>query len=472
MAEAARASADPRDPRPARLLRRVARHPGRSLTLERRHPVDRRPQRHGQDDALQHHRRPQARALRLDQPRRPRDLRPRAARHRPARRRLCAAGPAGLAEPDGRRASPPGAAGGADATWTVERVYQTFPRLAERRAKRRLAAFRRRAADAGDRPRAARQSAPPRHGRADRGPRPDHRRPGRDDAGRSSPRTTTCRSCSSSRTSASRPPSPSTSRSWSTAASTGSWPAALAADRDLQQRLLGVGRHDDEARPSAGGDSPRPARVAEAAGGAGRIASERGERRRSAPNAVRRLSGRALALSERWSVPATSLRAVRSPKRAQRRAEGARDLFEMPLAERIGRTALVVGTFDTKGRELKFIRDALRDSASAPAPSISPPRQAVERRRDAAGSGERASARRQRRLLRRPRQGGRRRWRGLRALDRPPARHRRRHLGRRLGQHLARHRRHARAAARRPEDHDLDRRLRRCRPLCRRRATS
>jgi uncharacterized protein (UPF0261 family) len=36
-------------------------------------------------------------------------------------------------------------------------------------------------------------------------------------------------------------------------------------------------------------------------------------------------------------------------------------IFEVPLAERHGRTALVVGTFDTKGRELKFVRDVLRD---------------------------------------------------------------------------------------------------------------
>src|SRR4029079_9379537 len=35
-------------------------------------------------------------------------------------------------------------------------------------------------------------------------------------------------------------------------------------------------------------------------------------------------------------------------------------VFAMPLAERHGRTALVVGTFDTKGRELKYVRDALR----------------------------------------------------------------------------------------------------------------
>src|SRR5207247_7635797 len=35
-------------------------------------------------------------------------------------------------------------------------------------------------------------------------------------------------------------------------------------------------------------------------------------------------------------------------------------VFAVPLAERQGRTALVVGTFDTKGRELKYIRDRLR----------------------------------------------------------------------------------------------------------------
>ena len=37
-----------------------------------------------------------------------------------------------------------------------------------------------------------------------------------------------------------------------------------------------------------------------------------------------------------------------------------RPLLPLPFAERIGRTALVVGTFDTKGAELRFIRDRLR----------------------------------------------------------------------------------------------------------------
>ena len=40
---------------------------------------------------------------------------------------------------------------------------------------------------------------------------------------------------------------------------------------------------------------------------------------------------------------------------------GARPLLPLPLVERIGRTALVVGTFDTKGDELRFIRDRLRE---------------------------------------------------------------------------------------------------------------
>ena len=35
-------------------------------------------------------------------------------------------------------------------------------------------------------------------------------------------------------------------------------------------------------------------------------------------------------------------------------------MLPLPFAERIGRTALVVGTFDTKGDELRFIRDRLR----------------------------------------------------------------------------------------------------------------
>ena len=56
------------------------------------------------------------------------------------------------------------------------RVYDMFPRLAERRAQSRQPAVRRRAADAGDRPRADPQSAHHAARRAARGARADHRR--------------------------------------------------------------------------------------------------------------------------------------------------------------------------------------------------------------------------------------------------------------------------------------------------------
>ena len=89
----------PEDRRPSRLLRREPRDPGRVADARTRRAVGRRPQRHGQDDALQHHHRAEARPLRLDPRRRPRDLGARAARDPQSRRRLCAARPARLAEP-------------------------------------------------------------------------------------------------------------------------------------------------------------------------------------------------------------------------------------------------------------------------------------------------------------------------------------------------------------------------------------
>src|SRR5690606_974933 len=41
------------------------------------------------------------------------------------------------------------------------------------------------------------------------------------------------------------------------------------------------------------------------------------------------------------------------------KAESAR-IFAIPFAERIGRTAIVAGTFDTKGRELMFVAERLK----------------------------------------------------------------------------------------------------------------
>src|SRR5215472_2063634 len=131
---------------------------------------------------------------------------------------------------------------------------------------------------------------------------------------------------------------------------------ALAADRELQQRLLGVGRQEEEESQSppeaAAGDNAEALMAAvyqiERTGSAG--------------------AGRALAtaeippptasLSHRWKLPVAALRQSMVDESHPR--EDNRSIFAIPFSERIGRTALVVGTFDTKGRELKFIRDRLK----------------------------------------------------------------------------------------------------------------
>jgi len=129
---------------------------------------------------------------------------------------------------------------------------------------------------------------------------------------------------------------------------------ALAADRELQQRLLGVGRQDEE-------EMPAPAELAPGDSAEELMAQvyrvERGDG--AAASALPAVSLRPPApLSERWSMPATSLReSIVETSRTD--PEGAR-VFSIPFAERIGRTAIVAGTFDTKGRELNFIRDRLK----------------------------------------------------------------------------------------------------------------
>lgn len=128
----------------------------------------------------------------------------------------------------------------------------------------------------------------------------------------------------------------------------------LAADRDLQQRLLGVGRH---------GEQPEPAEVA---AGADAEATPPAYFRvsRGGANADAAPSFRTVtALPNRWSVPGAG--AAQAPTRpaagpAAETAEDAPRVFAVPAAAQ-GRTALIVGTFDTKGRELRFLRDTIRD---------------------------------------------------------------------------------------------------------------
>ena len=119
----------------------------------------------------------------------------------------------------------------------------------------------------------------------------------------------------------------------------------LARDRELQQRLLGVGRRGEEAAPAvepatqANGDKAKVYRVSRS--GAASVGD-------GAP------VYRADSLPNRWGVRSTPAKA------SSGESEPGRPVFAIPFAERVGRTALVVGTFDTKSAELRFIRDRLR----------------------------------------------------------------------------------------------------------------
>jgi uncharacterized protein (UPF0261 family)/ABC-type branched-subunit amino acid transport system ATPase component len=114
----------------------------------------------------------------------------------------------------------------------------------------------------------------------------------------------------------------------------------LAADRDLQQRLLGVGRHADE--------ETAPAAVAQAQADLAEVYRvDRGNAPAFAP---------VTALPNRWNLPVTELRQLSIAKTATPEPK----IFAIPYAERIGRTVLVAGTFDTKGVELRYMADRLK----------------------------------------------------------------------------------------------------------------
>jgi uncharacterized protein (UPF0261 family)/ABC-type branched-subunit amino acid transport system ATPase component len=124
----------------------------------------------------------------------------------------------------------------------------------------------------------------------------------------------------------------------------------LARDRDLQQRLLGVGRHAEPETPApAAYEEPATERVAQVY----RVARQGAD---AAEDSAEPLY-RADSLPNRWGVRTGPARAPALPARPE--AEN-REVFAIPVVERIGRTALVVGTFDTKGAELRYICDRLR----------------------------------------------------------------------------------------------------------------
>jgi uncharacterized protein (UPF0261 family)/ABC-type branched-subunit amino acid transport system ATPase component len=124
----------------------------------------------------------------------------------------------------------------------------------------------------------------------------------------------------------------------------------LAADRDLQQRLLGVGRHSSDA--TEGGATPgaailpRPAVIV--------------------PLGPTRIYNANPALPTRWSqdVPAARIEAAaRTVSRPTLAAvEGRRVGDISPLAARAPQEphVIIAGTLDTKGEELRYIRDIIK----------------------------------------------------------------------------------------------------------------
>ena len=126
--------------------------------------------------------------------------------------------------------------------------------------------------------------------------------------------------------------------------------AALAADRELQQRLLGVGRH--------GGEGPVP-EVDSAPGApdapAVRLVSGHGAGRVWMSNPVS---------PTRWTrpVPPASFEAAEAALSGPRRARDGPAGSIRALSAEGEPVVLVIGTFDTKGVELKFLRDRIVDA--------------------------------------------------------------------------------------------------------------
>ena len=121
----------------------------------------------------------------------------------------------------------------------------------------------------------------------------------------------------------------------------------LAADRELQQRLLGVGRHAHEETPDAPAEAPSAIAGAPQREGPGKIYV-------SNP-----------ALPTRWSRPAPVRIIEQSARTVSGGARGTVESELRPLAAPGERVVIVAGTLDTKGPELRYMRDIIRSHGLA-----------------------------------------------------------------------------------------------------------
>ena len=193
--------------------------------------------------------------------------------------------------------------------------------------------------------------------------------------------------------------------------------AQLAADRDLQEQLLGVrsGGHHDEAEPDAPGAAPlslqtqtqpqpQPQQVYTVQRAHGQGAPSLDD---LAPRAVRGLNrwNAGDAASPTVDVSRQPL-APAAPATPATKASGSGKVLEFPVAATSGRAAYVAGTFDTKARELFFLRQCLEklglrvvtvdlSTSGKPSPASVHPREVARHHpggESAVFSGDRGSA--------------------------------------------------------------------------------
>jgi uncharacterized protein (UPF0261 family)/ABC-type branched-subunit amino acid transport system ATPase component len=135
--------------------------------------------------------------------------------------------------------------------------------------------------------------------------------------------------------------------------------STLAADRELQERLLGVRSNDDEVDAAAAGP------VAPAQPPTVQVLTVRRAFAEGAPT-LDELAPRTVRGFNRWNsgdaaapvadiarAPAGLTASPATP------AKPAAQVFDFPIAASSGRAAYVAGTFDTKGRELFYLRQCL-----------------------------------------------------------------------------------------------------------------
>lgn len=135
--------------------------------------------------------------------------------------------------------------------------------------------------------------------------------------------------------------------------------AELAADRELQERLLGVrsGGDDEELAPGseAAPSMPEPDAPVQ-------VYTVRRAHGDGAPS-LADLAPRSVRGLNRWNAGDATAAVPDIPREAESPpkvpAPASAQVFDFPVAASAGRAAYVAGTFDTKGRELFFLRQCL-----------------------------------------------------------------------------------------------------------------